>query len=307
MIAFNGRLTIILIFLIVLSARGACADMYIDKMGREVDIPSSPKRIVSLAPSITETLFALGLNEEIVGVTMFSDYPEAARSKPRVGSYVNISIEKVVSLDPDLIIGTADGNRKETAKQFERFGLPVYVVNPTSLDEIFEMVLDVGKITGKDGTARDLVHNLRKRVGFVVSRTRNIKKPSVFFQVGIDPVVTVGRDAFHTRLITLAGGSSISRDEKIKYPRYTMEKIIAEQPEIIIVSSMKRGGDFERVRKRWKRWKDIPAVKNNRIYILNSELIDRPSPVIVDGLEELAGIIHPEIFTLQPPRTQNRY
>lgn len=296
MIAFNSRLTIILIFLIVLSAQGAYADLYIDKMGREVNIPSSPKRIVSLAPSITETLFALGLSKEIVGVTMFSDYPEAARSKPRIGSYVNISIEKVVSLDPELIIGTADGNRKEIVKQFERFGFPVYVINPTSLDEIFEMVLDVGKITGKDSAAKDLVHNLRKRVGFVVSQTRNIKKPRVFFQIGVDPVVTVGRDAFGSRLIALAGGSSISREETIKYPRYTMEKIIAEQPEIIIVSTMKRGGDFERVRNRWKRWKDIPAVRNNRIYILNSDMIDHPSPVIVDGLEELARIIHPELF-----------
>jgi iron complex transport system substrate-binding protein len=307
MIAFNSRLTICLIYLIVFSAQGAYAGLYIDKTGREVDIPSSPKRIVSLAPSITETLFALGLSEEIVGVTMFSDYPEAARSKPRVGSYVNISIEKVVSLDPDLIIGTADGNGKEIVKQFERFGFPVYVVNPTSLDEIFEMVLDVGKITGKDRAAKDLVHNLRKRVGFVVSRTRDIKKPRVFFQIGVDPVVTVGRDAFGSRLIALAGGLSISREETVKYPRYTMEKIIAEQPEIIIVSSMKRGGDFERVRNGWNRWKDIPAVKKNRIYILNSDLIDHPSPVIVDGLEELARIIHPEIFILQPPRTQNRY
>jgi len=118
----------------------ALAKVYVDEAGRRVDIPASPQRIVSLAPSITETLFALGLDREVVGVTMLSTYPEAARSKPRVGTFINISLERVVSLSPDLVIGTADGNRTGTVEQLERVGIPVYIVNPRSCEEIFRMI-----------------------------------------------------------------------------------------------------------------------------------------------------------------------
>jgi len=291
----NYSTKILLVFLIFLSSPGAYAYVYTDEIGRKVTIPPSPKRIVALAPSITETLFALGLDEEIVGVTTFSNYPEAARSKPRVGSYISISLEKVVSLNPDLIIGTADGNKKETVEQMERVGFPVYVVNPASLDEIFETVFNIGKITGKDNLAKKLVHNLRERINFVVTQTARLKKHSVFFQIGIDPIVTVGKNTFQNKLITLAGGTNISGEETTKYPSYSIEEIIVKQPEIIIVSSMKRGENFEQVRNRWKRWKNIPAVKNNRIHIIDSDLIDHPSPRIVDGLEKMAEIIHPEV------------
>ena len=284
-----------LIFSIFLFFFKVYADEYIDETGRKVNIPPSPRRIVALAPSITETLFALGLDKEIVGVTTFSDYPEAARSKPCVGSYVSISLEKVVSLSPDLIIGTADGNKIETVEQLERVGFPVYMINPTNLDEIFKMVLDIGRVTGKENEAKKLVCNLRERVRIVVSQTADLEKPKVFFQIGIDPIVTVGSNTLHNELITLAGGINISGNEATKYPRYSIEEIIVRQPEIIIVSSMKRGGDFKRVSNKWKRWEDIPAIKNNRIHIFNTDLTDHPSPRIVDGLEELAKIIHPGV------------
>jgi iron complex transport system substrate-binding protein len=284
-----------LIMLVILFSQRVYAGLYIDETGRDVNIPPSPKRIVSLAPSITETLFALGLDEEIVGVTTFSDYPEAAKSKPRVGSFVNISLERVVSLNPDLIIGTADGNKKETIEQLERIGFPVYMINPASLEEIFEMILDIGSITGKDNMATGLVRTLRKRVSTVVSQTTSLKKPKVFFQIGIDPIVTVGRDTLHNKLIELGGGINISGGQTAKYPRYSIEEIIVRKPEIIIVSSMKRGEDFDRIRNTWKRWKNIPAVKNNRIYILDTDLTDHPSHRIVDGLEAMARIIHPEV------------
>jgi iron complex transport system substrate-binding protein len=122
-----------------------------------------------------------------------------------------------------------------------------------------------------------------------------LRKPRVFYQIGIDPIVTVGRDTLHNRLITLAGGINVSEKGTAKYPRYGIEEIIVQKPEIIIVSSMKRGEDFDRIKDKWKRWKNIPAVKNNNIHIFNSDLTDHPSPRIVDGLEELAKIIHPEV------------
>jgi len=267
--------------------------VYIDEAGRKVNVTPYPKRIVSLAPSITETLFALGLDKEIVGVTMFCNYPEAVRSKPKVGGFINISLERVVSLSPDLIIGTSDGNRRETVLQFERIGLPVYIVNPVSLEDIFKMVLDIGRITGKEDTAKKLIFNLRRRVESVVLKTIRAKKPRVFFLLSTDPMITVSRDTLHDKLITLAGGVNVAGRDTIKYPRYSIEEVMVKQPDVIIITSMKREDNFV-LRNKWNKWKNIPAVRNNRIYTIDTDLITRSSPRIVDGLEELVKIIHPE-------------
>ncbi|MEA3487346.1 MAG: cobalamin-binding protein [Thermodesulfobacteriota bacterium] len=286
----------------------AHADVYIDEMGRRVTIPSRPERIISLAPNITEILFALDLGEEIVGVTMFSDYPEAAGSKPKVGSFVNVSLEKVASLNPDLIIGTADGNRKETVEQLEQIGFPVYVINPGSFKGILETTLNIGTITGREKQAKEVVSGLRQRINAVVSLTENLKRPRVFFQVGINPVVTVGRNTIHNKLIELAGGVNIYGDVMTRYPRCGMEEVVARKPDIIIVSSMKRGGNFPRIKNKWMKWKNIPAVKNDRIYIIESNLIDHSSPRIVDGLEKFVEIIHPEVKNqgVQPHRISRK-
>jgi iron complex transport system substrate-binding protein len=269
------------------------AKVVIDEIGRKVAIPPHPKRIVSLAPNMTETLFELGLEDRVVGVSAFSDYPEAARKKPKVGSYTNLSLERIVSLDPDLIVGTANGNKKETVLQLELMGFPVYVINPMTFYDIFETIKHIGMITGRTAAAEELVERLTMRVNTVVSSTSGLKKPRVFFQIGIDPIVTVGKNTVHNTLITLAGGVNVTGDVTVEYPRLSMEKVVFARPDIIIVSSMKRGGDFESVRERWKQWKDIPAVKHNRIHIINSDLTDHSSPRIVDGLEKLVRIIHP--------------
>ena len=263
-------------------------------MGRSVTIPFHPKRIVSLAPSITEILFALGLGDRTVGVTTFSDYPEAAASRPKVGSFVTVSLEKVASLNPDLVIATADGNKKEIVDQLEQIGLPVYVINPGSLEELLETIVNIGVVTGTETEARGVVLALRKRIDRVASLIQGLKRPRVFLQVGVNPVVTVGKDTLYNRLIEMAGGVNIYGDVTTRYPRCGVEEIIAAKPDILIVSTMKRGGNFSRIRKRWMKWKNIPAVENNRIHIIDSDLIDHSSPRIVEGLEELVWIIHPE-------------
>lgn len=273
----------------------AYAEVYIDEAGRRVDIPAHPKRIVSLAPNITETLFYLGLDKEIVGVTDFSDYPQAALSKPKVGSFINVSIERVVSLNPDLIIGTVGGNKKEIVERLERLGFPVYVINPDSFERIFTSVLNIGRVTGKEAEAKILVDGLRKRIGSVASLTKDLKKPRVFFQLGIDPIVSAGRDTLHNKLVELAGGMNVTGDVAIKYPRCSVEDVIVKKPEIIMVSTMKRGEYFPRVKNGWKKWKNIPAVRDDKIYIIESDWIDHSSPRIVEGLERLAVTIHPEL------------
>lgn len=270
--------------------------VYVDEMGRKVDIPSAPQRIVSLSPSITETLYYLNLGERIVGVTEFSNYPDEAKKKPKVGSYINLNIEKIISLKPDLIIAIADGNKKESVDALERLGYSVYAVNPRCVKDIFRTIGNIGKITGCISSANTLIKGMKNRINYVESRTKGIGRPRVFFQIGINPVVTVGKDTFHNDLINMAGGLNISGNEKAKYPRYSMEEILLNAPDIIIISSMDRGGGFDRKKREWMRWKSIPAVKNRKIYIIDSDLVDHPSPRIIDGLEEMARLIHPELF-----------
>jgi len=270
------------------------AAVYNDDIGRSVQIPSYPRRIVSLAPSITETLFALGLDREIVGVTDFCNYPEAALSKPKVGSFISLSAEKIVSLSPDLILATADGNRKESVEQLVRLGLPVYTVSPSNLNQTLRMISTIGRMTGREKEAHALVRKLQQRIRHVTTATEHLPRPKVFFQVGIDSLITVGRDTFLNELITLAGGVNISGEETVRYPRYSIERILTAAPDVVIVTSMKGEGSFEQVKKNWSRWSSLPAVRTGRIYLMETDLVFRPSPRIVDGLEELTRLIHPE-------------
>jgi len=269
------------------------ARTYIDHIGREISLTSSPRRIVSLAPGITETLFALGLDTEIAGVTTFCDYPREAASKRKIGGLINPSLEEIVSLDPDLVIGTADGNRKETVNRLERIGLPVYVVNPGSLDEILVMISDMGEITGKTKEANRLVNNLRERIDRVVMRTKDSLQSGIFFLVGEGAMITAGKDTVIDRLIRAAGGKNIAGDSAIRYPRFTIEEIILKNPDIIIVASAR--DDASSVKQRWEKWQAIAAVKEGNIHFIDPDLISRPAPRIVDGLETMARIIHPEI------------
>lgn len=270
------------------------AAVHEDDLGRKVQIPSYPRRIVSLAPSITETLFALGLDREIVGVTEFCNFPEAALTRPKVGSFISLSAEKIVSLKPDLILATADGNRKESVEQLTRLGLPVYTVSPSNLDQVFGMIVTIGRMTGRDREALSLIQRLRQRVLHVTAVTERLPRPKVFFQVGLDALVTVGRDTFLNELISLAGGVNIAGEEKTRYPRFSIERVISAAPDVIIVTSMKGEGGFEQVKKNWTRWSSLPAVRQGRIHLLETDVVFRPSPRIVDGLEELARLIHPE-------------
>jgi iron complex transport system substrate-binding protein len=272
------------------------AAIFQDALGRKVNIVSIPQRIVSLAPGITEILYALGLDREISGVTTFCTYPEAARLKPRIGGFTNISVEKIVALNPDLVIGTADGNRQETVAKLESLGIPVYVTNPKTLAEILAVVLQIGTITGREKVARKLSADLQNRVKHLAALVAAQKKVRVFFQVGGQPLITVGRDTLHNQLIDLAGGVNIAGREKTLYPRYSVEEVVAQEPGVIIFSSMKYAEDVTSVWGQWRKWPNIPAVRDNRLIIIDTDLIDRASPRIVDGLEAMVKALHPEVI-----------
>ncbi len=279
--------------------RIADARIVTDEIGRRVHINSAPQRIVSLAPGITETLYALKLDDQIVGVTTFCDWPAAARFKIKVGGFTNPSIEKIVSLKPDLIIVTADGNRKDTVLQLERLGLPVYVTKPSDTRGVLKSILNIGKITDREKTAEQLVVRLQQRLNRITEQVRHKRKPRVFFQLGLEPVITAGRGTLINEVIEKAGGLNIAGRDAANYPRYSAEGILGASPEIIIFAPMVHDREFAAVKKFWRRFGEIPAVKNNKIYPIDADLINRASPRIIDAVEKLALMIHPDIKHFQ--------
>ncbi|MBW2057255.1 MAG: cobalamin-binding protein [Deltaproteobacteria bacterium] len=274
--------------------------VFTDALGRAVTIAYPPERIVSLAPAITETLFALGLKDEIAGVTRFSNFPPAAVEKPRVGSYVNLNIEAIVSLKPDLILATAAGNPQIQARKLQDMGFPVYVVYPKDTDGVLATIRRIAEIVGRSERGGAIVRDMRERIERISHRVRGLNRPRVFFQIGRDPIFTVSRGSFADNLISLAGGDNIAKDARIPYPSYNLEEVILKAPEVIIVSSMYVDTDHSGWLEEWKRWDVLPAVKDNRLYTIDSDLVDRPSVRIVVGLEKMARMIHPEAFPPEP-------
>ena len=267
-----------------------------DSLGREITLKGPPSRIIPLAPSLTEILYFLGLGDRVVGVTKFSYYPPEAALKPKVGSYVNLNVERIISLSPDLVIGTADGNEPGVVAMLEQAGIKVFIVNPRNVRQVINTIATLAKVCGSPKKARVLSRQLSGRVDRVLEKTGSKEKPLVFLQINLKPIITVNRHTFHHDLIRLAGGRNMAREEPITYPRISVEEVIRRKPEVIIISSMERGGSFERARPEWLKWTSIPAVKNKRVHLIDSDLIDRPSPRLIEGLEIMARLIHPEVI-----------
>jgi iron complex transport system substrate-binding protein len=267
-----------------------------DALGREVYLQHPPERIIPLAPNLTEILYALGLGDRVVGVTNNCDYPPEASLKPKVGSYINLNVEEIISLSPDLAIGTVDGNERIILDLLEQAKIKVFFVNPRSVRQVIDTILTLGRLCGALGNAQVLAGELTKRVDHVVERTGSRAKPLVFLQIQIQPIMTVNKNTVHNDLIRLAGGRNMAAEEPVTYPRISIEEVIQKKPEVILISSMEMGGRFEKARQDWLKWTSIPAVQNKRVYLIDSDLIDRPSPRMIDGLEMMARYIHPEAF-----------
>jgi len=277
------------------TTRAVCALTLTDEAGREVRVPDRSERIVSLAPSITEILFAIGAGSRVVGVTQYSNYPPEAVRLPKVGSYVNLSLEKILALRPDLVIGIRDGNPKAVIDRLTELVVPCYIVDPKSLQGVVTTVRNIGRAVGREQAADQIAGQMASRIREVERRVAGIARPRVFYQIGVEPIVSAGQGTFPNILIETAGGKNVAAD-MAGYPQLNVEQVLVARPEIIIVTSMTREYDFERVKGFWGRWPDLPAVAAARIYVVDSDLMDRPSPRIVEGLETLARLIHPERF-----------
>ena len=292
---------ILSVFFLFSNACAQCREMIqvVDQTGRVMMIPQSPERVISLAPSITEIVFDLHRENCLKGVTKYSDFPEQAKKLPKIGSYIQIDLEKIVRLKPDLCIAVKDGNPLQTVQRLCDLGIPVYAVNPMNLQSVMDMVTNIGDILNAQTRARALVFNMKSRIEKIKSIVaKSINKPKVFFQIGIAPIVSAGTDTFLNELINLGGGINLG-EGKNPYPRFSMEQVIRLNPDIILISSMARSKNdeiFTEIKHKWETWNMISAVKNKRIFIVDSNIFDRPTPRLIDALETLAQIIHPELF-----------
>jgi len=270
-----------------------------DDLDREVTIEKMPQRIISLAPSNTEILFALGLGDKVVGVTQYCDYPEAAKSKPRVAGYSTPALEKVVSLEPDLILADAI-HEKTVLPALEKQGLTVIVMAAKSLNTVLQDITLVGQIMGKSKAAARLVDGLSDRIEAVTAKTRNLtpeERPKVLHVIWHDPIWTMGSETFIDDLIQKAGGVNIFADEFKKSRVVSMEAVVDRNPQVILVSGM--GTNPKLIYNSIKsdpRLDGVEAIVKERIYQLDGDLVERSGPRIVDGLEQVAKLIHPEIF-----------
>jgi iron complex transport system substrate-binding protein len=269
----------------------------IDDANRPVYIEGIPERIVSLAPSNTEILFALGLGDKVVGVTDFCDYPPEVEELPKVGApFPGFNLESIIDLEPDIVFSIAG----TIVDELGNLGLTVVVIQPKDINDILRDIEMVGKITGKEKESENLVSDLEERIYTIAEKTANVaEKPLVFYEVdGTDPTkpYTTGSGTFQDSLITLAGGKNIAAEASGWY-QMNAEAIIEADPEIIILEDAQYGMTPEAVASR-SGWGNITAVKERKIYpISDSDLTCRQSPRIVDGLEEIAQIIHPELFS----------
>jgi iron complex transport system substrate-binding protein len=295
MIRKRFYITVLATVICLFSTIIANAAVYSDSLGRKIELLSPPKRIISLAPSITEILYFLGLGDRLVGVTMFSYYPEEAKEKPKVGSYSEINIESVITLDPDLVIGTADGNKRSDVEMIEEAGIPVYIINPKNIDGVLHSIEKIGEVCGVNIKTKGLVSDLRQRIRSIQERVKSAERPIVLLVINMKPVISVGPDTMHNDLISLSGGRNMITSTRVSYPKISMEEIIKIGPDVILLSSMERGGQFEKAKRDWLRWPTLPAVQKGNVYLIDSDLIDRASPRIIKGLEEMAKLIHPEI------------
>ena len=272
----------------------------IDGLSRTITLEGIPQRIVSLAPSNTEILYAIGAGSLLVGRDEFSNYPEEALSLPSVGgSWGNYDSEAIVALNPDLVLA-AEINPPELVQSLENLGLTVFLLpNPTDINGIYQILETAAQLTGRQAETAVLVESLKERVEAVTSQTATLSdRPAVFYELdSTEPNApyTTGPGTFVDLLIGLAGGSNVASVMDSPWAQISLEQLVVMDPEIILLGDSAYGVTPESVAAR-PGWEAITAVKNGSVYPFNDDLVSRPGPRMVDGLEAMARLIHPEIF-----------
>ena len=266
----------------------------IDEAGRRVQLATHIDRIVSLAPNLTEIVYAVGAGDRLVGDTEYCDYPAAAKNVAKIGDTIHPSIERIIALKPQVVLVSTASQLEAFTKQLDAQKIAVYVTNPRSLEEVFRSIAVLGDLFGTHETAASLVADLRRRTEAVEAKIKGTNPVAVFYQVSGEPLYTIGRESYLTDLVRRAGGISVTADVSGGFPRYSDEAALAARPDAIILPS---GGSMGEANSTVAAsLKNSPAALNHRVYKINDDHLSRPGPRLVDGLEEMARALHPESF-----------
>ncbi|MBU0634184.1 MAG: cobalamin-binding protein [Candidatus Omnitrophica bacterium] len=256
-----------------------------------------PRRIVSLAPSLTESLYSLGRGEELIAVTSYCNYPEDARTKEIIGTLINPNIEKIFSLSPDLILAVRGINRPQTIDKLKSLGLNVIAFDKcNTYGDIIKSFLELGKLMGTEQKAKEIVNRVDKEVQYISQKVKASPPVSVFWEVGARPLVTIGAKAFANEFIRYAGGVNVfAGTSLVIYPRVSREEVLKMNPEVIILVVM--GNVTEKEKAYWQKFPELEAAKSGRIYLINADSVCRPTPLsFLAGLKKVAALLHPEAF-----------
>ena len=262
-----------------------------DGVGRTLTLKAPPRRIISLAPSVTEMLYALGAAGRIVGITDFCPAPPGPAAPGRIGGIVNPDLERILSLKPDLAVATTSGNYAEDRDRLERLGVPVFTCDTPDVPSVFATLESLGRLLGIEESSGPLAASLRARLEAVERRVAGRPRPRVLFLIWGEPILAPGRDAFITDALRRAGADSISASSPSRWAEYDLETILVERPEVILTVPDNRS--FAAAIGSEPEWAPVPAVKNGRVHVVG-DAIQHPGPAIVDGIEEIARLLHPE-------------
>jgi iron complex transport system substrate-binding protein len=265
-----------------------------DEAGRRVRVPAHLERIITLAPNLTEIVYAVGAGPILVGNTTYCDYPPEAKAVAKVGDTLHPNIEQIIALKPQLILVSTASQLEGFTKQLDERSIAVYVTDPHDLEGVFRSISALGALLGQSQRADKLVQDLRSRAARVEETVKTVKPVRVFYQVSREPLYTAGKDSFITDLIRRAGGVSVTADVEGAWPRYSEESALAARPEAIIMPT--GTGMDEGNREVAEALKKSPAALEKRVYGINGDYLSRPGPRLVEGLEELAHALHPETF-----------
>ncbi len=268
-----------------------------DETGRTVQVPVRIERVISLAPNVTEILYALGLEDRLVAVTNQCDQPPAARAKPKVGDVANPSLEALLSLEPDLVIGTPLGNPREMVQALEQVGIPLYGVNPHSVGDIFLSIRHVAELMGVAERGEQLAGRLETRLGALNQRLAGASPRRVLFVIWLEPLITVGSDTFLNDVLQRAGAKSVTAGSSESWPRVSLETLILSNPDYLVLPRIPAiESRLEEVRRR-PAWRTVRA---RAVWL--DETVLRPGPRIVDAIEDLARQLHAQSFSPEARR-----
>ena len=265
-----------------------------DEAGKKVRLPAHPQRIITLAPNLTEIVYAIGAGNRLVGNTTYCDYPPEAKQVAKVGDTLQPNIERIIALRPDVIFISTASQLETFTKQIGERNIAVFVTDPHDLEGVFRSIKTLGELLGQQEQAEKLIKDLRSRTTSIEDRVKDRPPVTVFYQVSPSPLWTAGSRSWITDLIRRAGGKSVTAEVEGEWMRYSDEAAIASRPEaIIMATSDSMNGEKMEVASALQK---SPAVLNHRVYGINGDFLSRPGPRLVDGLEQIARALHPEAF-----------